>query len=452
MDKLYPINGLFFYKLIFMALLILGEAIFCYKLAKKDHFAIRLTIGIIACFIFALAFPIPTSNDFYSMMMFFCMFAFTYLVSLFLFKADKMMILFCLICGYTIEHIAYELYLCLTSFIVAGDSKFGGLYNYDSLKLFDGYVDLVLWIVSYINIYWIMLVTFAHKIEKGRVFEKLGGGRALAIGTFFIIIDIVINSVVSFYSSIHYERIFVGLIALVNMICCVIGISFIFEMYYLGNMRREYSIIREIRNAEKDQYQLSKETIDMINIKCHDFRHQIVKFGKEQNINDEAIKSINNLIDIYDSSIKTTNNALNVILSEKSLICLKYDIVFSCIVNGDLLSFMQEEDIYSLFGNILDNAIDAVKDLEKEQKTIRLKIKSVGNIISISSKNFYDQELTIENGLPKSNKGDSNYHGFGLKSVRSIAEKYNGSMNISTENNVFEITLMFIQDDINKSN
>ena len=65
MDKLYPINGLFFYKLIFMALLILGEAIFCYKLAKKDHFAIRLTIGIIACFIFALAFPIPTSNDFY---------------------------------------------------------------------------------------------------------------------------------------------------------------------------------------------------------------------------------------------------------------------------------------------------------------------------------------------------------------------------------------------------
>ena len=444
MPNLYPINGLFFYRLIFMALLLLGEGLFCYKLERKDHFYPKLIVGVLACFVLALAYPIPSSNEFYSMAMFMIFFAFTYIVALFLFKADKLMILFCLICGYTIEHLAYELYLSLSSFIVGGDSKFGGLYDYDGIDLFRGPLDLTIWIVSYINVYWIMFFLFARKIKKGEIFEDVGSGKMLLVGAFFLIIDIVINSVCSFYSSIHYERIFVGLVALTNVVCCILGMSYMFEMYYLGNVKKENAIIKELRKEEINQYNISKETIDLINIKVHDFKHQIRELGKQRNIENEAIENINNLINIYDSGIKTSNGALNVILSEKSLICFKYGIRFSSIIDGDSLSFMSDKDIYSLFGNILDNAIDAVKELPEDKKTIRLKVKTVGNIVSISSKNFFKSKITFVNGLPKSNKEDLNHHGFGLKSMKLISEKYNGSLNININGDVFEISLMFV--------
>ena len=230
---------------------------------------------------------------------------------------------------------------------------------------------------------------------------------------------------------------------MINFICCAFGIMFIFEVYYRNNLNRKYEIIQAIRKGEKEQYQLSKQTIDMINVKCHDFRHQIRDMGRYNHIDENVIKNINSYIDIYDSAIKTSNKTLNIILGEKSLICNKYNIMFSCVADGQLISFMEEEDIYSLFGNIIDNAIDAVKELEEDKRIIILKIKAIGNLVSISSKNSFSGEIKMVNGLPKTSKGDSAYHGFGLQSVKMICAKYDGSMEIDAENNIFRINLLF---------
>ena len=427
-----------------MAQLILCESIFVLRLPRKNKFAIKAPLLILSCFAFAFIFPIPTDNAFYSMMMFFLFFAYTYGVCLLLFKTNWKMILFCLICGYTTEHIAYEVYSSLSNFIVAGDMATGGLYNYDTLAIFNGPIDITLYFVSFVNIIWVFYFVFAARIQKGSEFDNKDGFRVLLMGFFFIILDIVINSAVSYYSGIHFERIYLGVIALVNALACLLGMLFIFEMYYRSSLRREYEVMQELHKEEKKQYMVSKETIDMINIKCHDFRHQIRQLGREQNINEDRIKDINKLIKIYDSSIKTSNETLNVILSEKSLTCSKYGINFSCIANGDLINFMSEEDIYSLFGNIVDNAIDAVKGLPEDKRIINLKIKSVGNMVSISESNYLNGEIKLLDGLPKSTKNDPIHHGYGMKSIKGISEKYNGTMEISTADNKYTITLLFL--------
>lgn len=443
-EKLYPINNLFFYRLIFMGELLIGEMLFTMRLPKKKMFALKAPLLILSCFVLALAFPIPFDNAFYSMLMFLVFFAYTFFVSLFLFKTDWKMIFFCLICGYTTEHIAYELYSALNSFIISGESGSGGMYDYNSLKLFDGALDGTLYFVSFINVFWLIYLAFARRIQVDHVFKESDGIRVLVIGFLFLLVDIVINSVASFYSGIHFERIYLGIIALINLIACVLGMLFIFEMYYRNNLRREVDIIQELRKEEKKQYVVSKETIDMINIKCHDFRHQIRELGRKANINEEAINDINKLIKIYDSSVKTSNDTLNIILSEKSLTCSKYGINFSCIANGDLINFMSEEDIYSLFGNIVDNAIDAVKSLEEDKRIISLKIKSVGNMVSISESNYYAGEIKMQNGLPKTNKNDLMHHGYGVRSIKMLADKYHGTMEINVKDSKFTITLLFI--------
>lgn len=444
MDRIYPLNALFFYRLVFMLLLLSGETMFMIKIPRKEKFALKAPLCILGCFVFALVFPIPTSNDFYSMMMFFMMFMFTYGMAFVLFRADWQMLLFLMICGYTTEHIGYEMYSTLTNFILGGDMKYGGLYNYDSLAMFSSPTDFVIWLCAFINTYWIIYVLFARRIEYKQSFLKKESFKILVIGALFIVIDIVLNSVTNYYSSIHYEKVYVGLISLINLVCCILGLLFIFEMYYRNSIEKEYQTLEEIRRKEIDQYQISKETIDMINIKVHDFKHQIRDLGKSRNIDDVTIDSINSVINIYDSYVKTSNEALNVILSEKSLACSKYGISFSCIADGSLLDFMSDEDIYSLFGNILDNSIEAVKQLNEGEKFISLKIISKGNIVSISEKNPFVGNVSFFDGLPVTSKENKNIHGFGLKSVKMITDKYKGTLEISTEGNIFIITLLFI--------
>lgn len=444
-EQIYPLNSLFFYRLIFMAWLIFGEALFLFKFERKKHFLIKLPLILLSCFIFALIFPIPTSNSFYSMMMFFLMFLFTYFASFFLFEVNWKIRLFSMICGYTCEHIAYETYFSIINLLNINKNGLSGLYDYGTVSLFTGWQDILIYFFSYIIIYYIIFIIFALRLNKDNFYESKYDFKFLIVGCIFILSDIVINSIVAWYSTIHFENMYLGIVALINVLCCFIGLFYIFEMFYSNNIKNQMKIIEEIQKKESNQYKISKETIDMINIKCHDFRHQIREFGDNQKIDNEAINNLNKLIRIYDSTYHTENEALNVILNEKTLLCNNKNIRFTCIVDGNALNFIENEDIYSLFGNLIDNSIEAVNQLDDNEKIISLKIKQVGNIVSISIKNGYKGKIQMENNLPLSKKEDNIHHGFGMKSIKMVCEKYNGNLRLNIENNIFIVTILFIK-------
>ncbi len=444
-EQIYPLNSLFFYRLIFMAWLIFGEALFLFKFERKKHFLIKLPLVLLSCFIFALIFPIPSSNSFYSMMMFFLMFLFTYFASFFLFEANWKIRLFSMICGYTCEHIAYETYFSVINLLNINKNGLSGLYDYGTISLFTGWQDILIYFFSYIIVYYLIFIIFALRLNKNNFYEAKYDFKFLVVGCVFILSDIVINSIVSWYSTIHFENIYLGIVALINVLCCFIGLFYIFEMFYSNNIKNQMKIIEEIQKKESNQYKISKETIDMINIKCHDFRHQIREFGDNQKIDNEAINNLNKLIRIYDSTYHTENEALNVILNEKTLLCNNKNIRFTCIVDGNALNFIENEDIYSLFGNLIDNSIEAVNQLDDNEKIISLKIKQVGNIVSISIKNGYKGKIQMENNLPLSKKEDNIHHGFGMKSIKMVCEKYNGNLRLNIENNIFIVTILFIK-------
>lgn len=275
-EQIYHLNSLFFYRLIFMAWLIFGEALFLFKFERKKHFLIKLPLVLLSCFVFALIFPIPTSNSFYSMMMFFLMFLFTYFASFFLFEANWKIRLFSMICGYTCEHIAYETYFSVINLLNINKNGLSGLYDYGKISLFTGWQDILIYFFSYIIVYYLIFIMFALRLNKNNFYEAKYDFKFLVVGCVFILSDIVINSIVSWYSTIHFENIYLGIVALINVLCCFIGLFYIFEMFYSNNIKNQMKIIEEIQKKESSQYKISKETIDMINIKCHDFRHQIL--------------------------------------------------------------------------------------------------------------------------------------------------------------------------------
>ena len=92
----------------------------------------------------------------------------------------------------------------------------------------------------------------------------------------------------------------------------------------------------------------------------------------------------------------------------------------------------------------MDNALESViKIQEKEKRVINLSVKAVNNMLFIQSENYYTGELQFEEGLPLTTKEDADWHGFGLKSIKMIVQKYGGELSMHAEDGVFHLSILF---------
>ncbi len=233
-----------------------------------------------------------------------------------------------------------------------------------------------------------------------------------------------------------------------SVTCTLVLLFLEFDVFRESVRQKEQHIIEQALAESIRQQQLAAQNVEIINRKCHDLKHQIaaMKLISNEEERNSSIEEIEKAVMIYDSSIKTGNHALDIILTQKSLICQKEHISFSCMVDAEALLFLDTVDIYSLFGNAVDNAIECVQRYEDSaQKQISLNVGKRGNIISICLENYCEDDLEFKDGLPVSRKGNSNFHGFGTKSIRYIVEKYGGMLTIYCTNRIFSLNIMFLE-------
>ncbi len=115
----------------------------------------------------------------------------------------------------------------------------------------------------------------------------------------------------------------------------------------------------------------------------------------------------------------------------------------TCIADGDAVAFLDNVDLYILFGNALDNAIERLCLKAPDDRIIFLKIaqKAAGAIVSIE--NTCSSQLNFKNGLPQTIKAEKNSHGFGLRSIQSIVKKYQGNLLIHQQDQKFILNILF---------
>ena len=233
----------------------------------------------------------------------------------------------------------------------------------------------------------------------------------------------------------------VVLLRAAHALICVFVLISEYEILCVQQLRADKLSIERMLTERGRQYEMARDNIEAINIKCHDIKHQIRTLSSGGRVADQsALDDLAHEVAIYDSAIETGNEALDTILTEKSLICEHAHITLSCIVDGASLDFVAPSDLYAFFGNALDNAIEAVSALENdERRSISLVVKRRGSMVSIHAENFFDGRLTFFGGLPRTTKADVANHGFGIKSMRLIAEKYEGSLTTSAENGIFRL-------------
>lgn len=214
--------------------------------------------------------------------------------------------------------------------------------------------------------------------------------------------------------------------------------------YERAFLQNEKQIMLQMAKDRESQYEFSRENIEMINRKSHDLKHQLRAL---EQVSDEErrkqLRETRKAIDFYDAVVKTGNEALDTILTEKSVYCTNHNIRLSCSVHSDRLGKIGLVDLYTLLGNAIDNAIestDACTDPEK--KIISLSIRETAEMVYIQIENYYEGTIQMRDGIPVTHKADKENHGYGVKSIRAIVQRYNGIIRISTENQVFRLQMV----------
>ncbi len=196
----------------------------------------------------------------------------------------------------------------------------------------------------------------------------------------------------------------------------------------------------ELLHEQHTQYEARKENTQILNEKYHDLKHLLKSFGGQ--LPTKEFEQLKELVERYESRMQTGNDVLDVLLTEKYLVCEQKKITLTYMVDKVDLDFVDKLDLYKLFANALINAIEAVDKLQDgQERFIILNVRQHGNLISIHMENPCIDTIEIENGLPKSQK-DPHYHGFGMKSMQRIAERYGGSISVEQRDGRFYLDVL----------
>ncbi len=96
-------------------------------------------------------------------------------------------------------------------------------------------------------------------------------------------------------------------------------------------------------------------------------------------------------------------------------------------------------DLTALFGNAFDNAIEAARD--SNDKAITLRTRADKGMFMIWMQNSYTSPRNERCGQFFTTKSDPHLHGFGLKIMETIAYKYKGSIDVTAQNNMFDVVI-----------
>lgn len=439
-------SNLFIYKFIFITELIVAESMFVATVKRRKNFKLRTVCCVLACYLFAFVYPIIDGVSYTwwaSSIMFLALFCAT-LGSLFVcFDAPPLKLIFCAVAGYTVQHLSYEIFDFVNRCIF---NSAADMYGSNVFSFSDITPTTILLAVIYFNIYLLVYANSSFIMSK-RIKNsddlKFNNLSLIFFVIFVLLIDVVLNAVVQYIDDMHNYSYDV-LLCVYNIISCITVFYIQMTMIKTRDIENEMKVLSELFGQYQRHYALFKENNELFNQKYHDLRHQLSALAKKHDLSEDYTEELKNIVSVYDSKIETGNETLDIILTEKSLICGNSDIVFTCMADGKLISFMSDGDLYALFGNVLENAIEAVLKVADEQKRcINFRIYQKSNFVVIYTDNYFVGKIEkTKEGLIKTTKESGDYHGYGMRSMNTIVEKYGGDVSIAIVDDKFKLSII----------
>lgn len=226
---------------------------------------------------------------------------------------------------------------------------------------------------------------------------------------------------------------------------CIVSIISSFGCIYLASYICQSVILKyrtqelELKHSYYEEKLKEEERIRRI---YHDLKNHLLLLrantGNMQD-NQKSIQELQAQIEGYENYYHTGNDYLDILLRDKAKTAQENQIDFSALVHFTGSAFIAPLDISTIFGNALDNAIEACLLLPPQMRLITIKADRIRNILLIRIENLIDQNHPPTG---RTTKADDYSHGFGLSNIKSAVMKYDGECVCKVVNNKFQLKIM----------
>lgn len=236
-----------------------------------------------------------------------------------------------------------------------------------------------------------------------------------------------------------------------NMLWVIIFV-FAILVYRLTYQYEMEKMVAKLQTEQKELLQKDYQNINRIytaNARLyHDLHNhlEVIRSGIKQGRMEEALQYLDELqapIRNITRTVWTGDEAIDYLLNSKLTVMKEEKIESKVNIEFPPNTNIRSADLTAVLGNLLDNAIEAVKACE-ENRFINLTIRRINHMLVIKVENSCAKEPVLKNGVPETTKDDKTHHGWGLKSVLAAAEQYDGTLETTFKENKFRaVVTMF---------
>ena len=270
--------------------------------------------------------------------------------------------------------------------------------------------------------------------------------KRLKIWSVFVVIILIL-------AVIYFQRVYILLVTNRYIISWFIlgttlfGSIIGFQVYRFVSVEKEKETLQEmqVKMLQENYVNLLKSQEDK-SILLHDMKNHMIMLTQmiEENEVDKALNYIENIGEGLNKGTKkkwANHPMMDMIFTAKYQEALENGIEMQLECDDMTELLIEPNDICALFANILDNAIEANLKLDLAERWIKLSCKKQRYMLVVSLSNPTVSDMDLEKGLPETTKENKALHGFGMRSIKKVVNKYHGSMKISSQGNEFRMII-----------
>ena len=415
----------------------------------RQHFSLRL--GIMVCLEMLLAFPLllfrneisgiakSTSNtilmDFgMSFNAILEMALYLLLLALFFFICCSITFqnaLYCAVCSYLIQDFAYTLFV----FLLPSASHRGGR----PVKLDTLWLEILILLLCTAAFYRFMILRVLTRLE-----QLLEIRRSLI----YMLFVLVVGRILGTKASVHFtatDTVFFRISLLYDLLLTFSTLTAQMLIFHQARYKQRLLLERKLRLQEYRNFETYRESVKTLRKKAHDMKHIIAALQQEQRSasRQDLLLELQDSVNRYDASLNTGNASLDALLARVWDQCQQQEILWTCMADGKALGFIDPFDLYIMIGNALDNAIECLCRIpEKEKRFLSINVRKKNSLVLLSIRNYCEQMPELVAGLPVTTKAEKQEHGYGMKNIQEVVQKYDGQMQVRAERNTFILNIL----------